>query len=317
MKESFYKLDEYKIIESDTGELRWEAHFGIGRLQEGRCFKKGMILFIGSAESDCIGFLKGEFLDHLKQFPEWLKTKYYCRGLEVYHCRTGKRVAKVEMQLWMLDRGIDEGGRTFTEKPGQYCDGVSTRRGTGDVAFMLQRYEIIKKANGQIVWKTHAGPNTVSGGNCIILEDILFIVSRQNEQSTMSKRQFLSNLQQLPKWDQTRYYCSKLSLHDCKTGNRLLKKSKSWPDKRRTTKSHTVEKGYKNRTKFKLKISDLSENRVMVFTQWVWKCMTYAADLILLIISLFFNFLTRLWKALKGRWNCKKGKRSSIDHHDD
>ena len=133
----------------------------------------------------------------------------------------------------------------------------------------------------------------------------------------MSKRQFLSNLQQLPKWDQTRYYCSKLSLHDCKTVNRLQKERKRWPDKRRTTKTHTVEKGYKNRTEFKLKISDLSENRAMVFTRWVWKCMTYTADLILLIISLFFNFLTRLWKALKERWNCKKGKRSSIDHHDD
>ena len=133
----------------------------------------------------------------------------------------------------------------------------------------------------------------------------------------MSKRQFLLNLQQLPKWDQTRYYCSKLSLHDCKTVNRLQKERKRWPGKRRTTKTHTVGKVYKNRTEFKLKISDLSENRAIVFTRWVWKCMTYAADLILLIISLFFNFLTRLWKALKGRWNCEKGKRSSIDHHDD
>lgn len=298
MKESFYKLDEYKIIESDIGELRWEAHFGIGRLQEGRCFKKGMILFIGPAESDRLGFLKGEFLDHLKQFPEWLKTKYYCRGLEVYHCQTGKRVAKVEMQLWMLERGIDEGGRIFTEQSGPYWDDISTRRTAGEVAFRLQRYEIIKKANGQIVWKTHAGPNTVSGGNCITLEDILFIGSRQNDQSTMSKRQFLSNLQQLPKWDQTRYYCSKLSLHDCKTGNRLLEKNKRWPGERRTSKTHIVGKEHKNRTKFKLKIPDLSENRAMVFIRWVWKFMTYTADLILLIISLFFNFLTRLWKTL-------------------
>jgi len=126
-----------------------------------------MILFISSAESDRIGFLKGEFLDNLKQFPEWLKTKYYCRGLEVYHCRSGKRVTKVEIQLWMLDRGIDEGDRIFTEKPGPCWDGISTRRVAGDVAFRLQRYEIIKKANGQIAWKTHAGPNTVSGGNLL------------------------------------------------------------------------------------------------------------------------------------------------------
>lgn len=317
MKESFYKLDEYKIIESNSGDLRWEAHFGIGALQEGRCFKKGMILFIGPAESDRLGFLKGEFLDHLKQSPEWLKTKYYCRGLEVYHCRTGKRVTKVEMQLWMLNQGIDEKDRIFTEKPGPYFDGISSERITEDVHFRLQQYEITKKANGQIVWKTYAGPNTVTGGNCITLEDILFIGTRQNERSTISKRQFLSNLQQLPKWDQTRYYCSKLSLHDCKTRNRLLEKSKRRPGEKRTKETHIFEKGYKNRTKFKLKISDLSENRVMVFIRWVWKFMIYAADLILLIISLFFNFLVRLWKTLKGRWRYKKGKRSSIDHHDD
>jgi hypothetical protein len=39
MKINIYKLGEYKIIESDAGELRWEAHFGLGELQEGRCFK--------------------------------------------------------------------------------------------------------------------------------------------------------------------------------------------------------------------------------------------------------------------------------------
>jgi hypothetical protein len=316
MKESFYKLNEYKIIESYGGELRWESHSGIGRLQEGRCFKKGMILFIGSSESDRIGFLKGEFLDHLKQLPVWLKTKYYCRGFEVYHCKTGKKVTKAEMQLWMLDRSIDEGGRIFKEEPGQSWDGISTRRATGDVSFMLQRYEIIKKADGQIIWKTHAGPNTAIVGNCIILEDILFIGSRQDEQSTFDRRQFLTNLQQLPKWDQTRYYCPKLSLHDCKTENRLQEERKRRPGKGRTTKTHPFEKAYRNRNEFKVKIVDLSENRAKDFTRWVWKCVTYAAALILLVISLFFNCLTRIWKELKRKWHYKKERRSSIDHHD-
>ena len=64
MKTNIYKLGEYKIIESDTGELRWEAHFGLGALQEGRCFKKGTILFIGPAESQRDGFLILEFIDH-------------------------------------------------------------------------------------------------------------------------------------------------------------------------------------------------------------------------------------------------------------
>ena len=317
MKANIYKLGEYKIIESDTGELIWETHFGFGALQEGRCFRKGKILFIGPAEDERPGFLKREFLDHLKPFPEWLKTKYYCRGLDVYHCITGKRVTKEEMLLWMFDRGVDEGGRLYSEKPGQRSNNISPKRATGDLAFRLQRYEIIKKTNGQIVWKTHAGPNTVSGGTCFILEDILFIGSWQNDPSNFNKRQFLGNLQQLPKWDQTRYYCPKLSLHDCKTGNRIQEESKRWPNEKRATEPHDARKGYKNSFEFKLKKSDLSENRAMFFTHWVRKCITYAAALILLIISLFFAYLIRHWKKLKGRWHHKKGKRSSIHHSDD
>ena len=309
MKATIYKLGEYKIIESDTGELRWEAHFGFGAFQEGRCFRKGRILFIGPAENDRPGLLKREFFDHLKPFPAWLKTKYYCRGLEVYHCKTGKRITKEEMLLWMLDRSINEGYRLCSEKPGQRSNNISTRRARGDISFRLQRYEIIRKPDGQIVWKTHAGPNTVSGGNCIILEDVLFIGSRQNELSNLIKRQFLSNLQQLPKWDQTKYFCPKLSLHDCKTGNRAQEERKRG--------TNNARKGYKNSTEFKLKKSDLSKNRAVFFTHWVRKCITYVAALILLIISLFFAYLIRYWKELKRRWHYKKGKRSSIHHSDD
>jgi hypothetical protein len=74
MKATIYRLGEWKIIESDTGELRWEAHFGFGGLQEERCFRKGMILFIGPAEINRPGLFKGEFLDHLKPcFPRWAR----------------------------------------------------------------------------------------------------------------------------------------------------------------------------------------------------------------------------------------------------
>ena len=109
MKETIYRLGEYKIIESDTGQLMWETHYGFGEIQKGRCFRKGSILFIGSAESYQNGFLKGEFLDDLKKYPKWGKTKFYCTGAGVRHCKNGKSVTKDEMMLWTLGRSPGEG----------------------------------------------------------------------------------------------------------------------------------------------------------------------------------------------------------------
>ena len=316
MKATIYKLGEYKIIESDTGELRWEAHFGFGALREGRCFKKGGILFIGQGENNSPGLLKGEFLDQLNGFPEWLKTKYFCRGFEIYLCNTGKRVTKEEMLLWMMDPGFDEEDILYPEKPGQRSGNTSTRRAAMDVAFKLQRYQIIRKTSGQIIWKTPTGPNTVRSGTCIMVEDILFIGSRRNEQSNLIKRQFLSNLKHLPKWDQTKFYCPKLSLHECKTGNRVQQERKGRSGEKKATETHDAGKGFKNSFEFKSKKADLSGNRTMFFTHWPRKCIICAAGLILLIISLFFAYLIRHGKELKGRWHYKKGKSSSSHHRD-
>lgn len=354
MKKNIYKLDEFKIIESDTGELRWEAHFGLGAFQEGRCFKKGTILFIGPAESQRDGFLILEFIDHLKPLQAWFITKYYCRGLEVYHCKTGKRVSKKEMLLWMLDRSINEGESIYSEKPEQCSNYISTRIETGDVAFRLQRYEIIKKTNGQIVWKTDTGPNTVSSGNCIILEDILFIVPGQNEPTNLIKQQFIANLKQLPEWNQTKYFCHKLSLHDCKTGNRIPEEGKRLSGERRETEKHDARNGYKNTAevktregtqrrifsarilpildslanpsasngdhahflRFKFIKSYISKIIAIFRTSGILKRITYSVALIFLIISLLIAFLIGYRKEHDEKGHYKKGGHSSSHHGD-
>lgn len=316
MKTDIYKLGEYKIIESDTGELRWEAHFGFATLQEGRSFRKGTILFIGPAENDRSGFLKGDFLDHIKPFPAWSETKYCCRGLDIYHCKTYRRVTKQEMLLWMFGLGRDEGDRPCSEGPGQRSDNIATRWVRRDGAFKLQRYEITRKAKGQIVWKTAAGPNTVSGGTCTVLEDILFIGSRQNTQSDLTRPQFAANLQQLPKWDQTEYYCPKPSLYDCRSWNSVQKKRKTWPRARRTTEKHDARKGGK-RALFEPARSDLWKRRATLFSRRARKSIIYAADLVRLMISFSFAYLIRFCKELERRWHLKKGKRPSVHHTDD
>src|SRR5210317_2099408 len=117
MKETIYRLGEFKIIESDTGPLIWEAHYGFGEIQKGRCFRKGNILFIDSAESYQNGFLKGEFLDDLKKYPKWDKTKYFGNGVDVHHCKNGKSVTKEEMMLWTLGRSLGEGVEIHNDAP--------------------------------------------------------------------------------------------------------------------------------------------------------------------------------------------------------
>ena len=219
MKTILYKLEEYKIIEHDTGELSWESHFGLGELQEGRCHQKGTILFIGPPENTRLGYLKLEYLDHLKKLPVWKKTEYYCTSLEIYHCNTGKRVSEEEMTLWRFNPTMS--GENLQVKTNQDELGeLSFTKASNDSAYKLNRFEIIKKTDGHVFWTSYAGQTTRQSGTCTILEDILFIGASEEVQQHVDKRDFLSDLNHLRKWDQTKYYCLKYILHSCK--------SKSW-----------------------------------------------------------------------------------------
>ena len=259
METNTYKLGEYKIIESDSGDLRWETHFGLGALQEGRCFKKGSILLIGPAENRRDGFLKLEFMAHLNAFPDWFKTKYYCRGLEIYHCETGKKVTKEEMQRWAIEKGINKRNGYYSAKTEDPLNGIATGMATANVSYRLQRYEITKRLNNEIVWKTCGGRGTFNGGIGTVLEDILFIGSGQNIEIPLDKIQFLGNLEKLPEWNQTKYYCTKLSLHDCNTGIRIQERRQRWTGGRRTAEKKGARKAYKKSAAFHSIKSDLSE----------------------------------------------------------
>lgn len=214
METCAYKLAEYKVTEYNTGELRWETHFGFGELKEGRCFKKGTILFLGLAENERPGFLKLEFIEHLKKLPEWTKTKYYCSNLDVYHCKTDKKVTPEDMQLWTLRLNREGKHKTISDEPDHMMN-LSTTREPVDLAFRLNRYEIIKKKDGLILWSLSKNPNNIRSGDCIILEDILFLRPPQNNQLDIIQQQLFAKLQDLPKWDQTKYYCLKFALHEC------------------------------------------------------------------------------------------------------
>jgi len=94
--ESAYRLGRIKIVETD-GAFRWEAPAGLGSAKTGRCLILGDFLILGPADGEAPGFLKREYLDHLKSLPPWRKTKFYCESHVVRKCKGGHSFA-AEMQ---------------------------------------------------------------------------------------------------------------------------------------------------------------------------------------------------------------------------
>jgi|GEM_PF-3881068 len=290
-----YRLGEHKIIRSATGELRWEAHCGFTESHEGACFTKGAILFLGPAENEQAGFLKGDFLDHIKAFPVWSKTMYYCSDLDIYHCDTGKKVAKQEMLMWTIGRRSGE--EPWTPKEG---------------AFRLGRHQITTKGTGQIRWKTAPGPNAISQGECTVLEDILFFGPGETTESDSIGRRFAEKVQELPKWNQTEYYCPKSSLCDCRSSNSVQERRTTWPRAGRATGKHEDVGKVAKHIRFEPVRSEIWKRQAFIFSHRANKFFIYAAEVLHLMFSFSFACSIRFCKEIKRRWHLKKREGPSV-----
>ena len=89
-KASVYQLGRYKIIEAESGQLRWNTCTHLDRLKVGRGFINGKILFVNRKIIEESGFSKREFFNLLKQLPKWKKTPYYCTNYTLKPCQTSK-----------------------------------------------------------------------------------------------------------------------------------------------------------------------------------------------------------------------------------
>lgn len=289
-----YRMGEYKITESDSGELTWESHRGFGALQRGRCFRKGQILFIGPAETDAPGFLKREFLEHLKPLPVWSKTRYYCKSLDIHHCKTHKRVTKSEMRLWAFDRDRDS-------------DHVFEMPAGTEVAYRLLGYEIIREGDGRIIWKASSGASTISKGECVIAENILFIGPKYSMETDVSRRRFISNLKNLPDWNHTSYYSIKTSLanwHALSSG----KTKNTWPSAKQEMVNHFSVKHRKGFIDLRLRGSRLGALRNNgFFSSGLGKSRRYIRNGLLLTVSVALPYVIAHFRALKEKWYQKKG----------
>ena len=213
MQSTTYKLAEYKITENEHGDLLWETHIGLGSLRIGKCFINGDILFIRPNDSKGPGFLKGEFLDHLNKMPKWGKTKYYCASYKIYNCKSvSKKAFFEEVKSRMQDETILQKNESIREEKSVKVDTLNY------ISYKLHRHEIIEKNNGQLFWKSYGGLRSLKKGRCHIKGSILFLETGETGLSKLMKKEFLQQLNQLPHWDRTKYFCASYTIYYSKTG---------------------------------------------------------------------------------------------------
>ncbi len=93
---------------------------------------------------------------------------------------------------------------------------------TEDRFYRLGQYKIIEKHNGALCWESYGGFSSVKGGKCFIEGDILFLGAGETEKHGYLLLEFKENLDQLSRWEKTKYYCPSYTIYSCKTGRRCL-----------------------------------------------------------------------------------------------
>lgn len=84
--------------------------------------------------------------------------------------------------------------------------------------YRLAEYKISEDEDGHIRWETHSGFCSVKTGRCFVNGNILFIEpGHTSEENGFLKGEFLDQLDRLPKWAKTNYYCTSFNIVKCKT----------------------------------------------------------------------------------------------------
>jgi hypothetical protein len=204
MKMAAYKLNEYRIIEDETGQLRWETYHAFGVQWWGMRFIFEDILIIGPCSHEEVGYLKGDFLDRLKELPFWNKTKFYCFASELLDVSSGQSLD----QVWTDHKPLTQGlGRTPAQAPRDEPPGT----------FRLGKYRITVTLNGQVSWKTSERMNRVVGGQCTIQSGVLLIGSKEYEKGGQKRGEFLKELNEMNPWQRTVIWSHSFALRPCES----------------------------------------------------------------------------------------------------
>lgn len=143
------------------------------------------------------GFLYSEFLDYIKKFPLWNRTKYYCLSSALLDTATGRIPSEKRLrQLSVL----------------RYTTSLDSIVSVNVEAFRLGSYQISITSGGDINWKTYSSIQQIIGGPVLIESGILFIGPKSCDAAQEKKQEFLSTLRALPQWHRTTFWSRGMAL---------------------------------------------------------------------------------------------------------
>ena len=89
------------------------------------------------------------------------------------------------------------------------------------ITYRLGEYKLIAYDSVLLWWEKHAPLGEQCRGRCFVLGDVLIIGHQISRETGYLIGEFLEQLEKLPAWNKTRYYCLASGLMDVITGNNL------------------------------------------------------------------------------------------------
>jgi hypothetical protein len=184
-----YRLEDYIIAEYDRSVYTWEMNMILGQHRIGNCFIIGNILLMEPWSHEKDGCLKLEYHDRLRKLPVWNKSQYYCFSPSLRDTITEQSLSNYYFNQQQFNADNIPIKPAETLEPG---------------IFRLTKYKIIVDENSTVSWQIYEQLNKIKGGLCGIESGILFITSQNNEvYESQSKKEWITTLRLLPKWDKT------------------------------------------------------------------------------------------------------------------
>ncbi len=90
--------------------------------------------------------------------------------------------------------------------------------------FRHNEYMITEISSGDLFWQSHYGFGSFREGRCYIKGSILFFAPADNRDIGFLIGEFIDNLQRLPQWNRTKYYCHHANIFRCDTGDKVSAK---------------------------------------------------------------------------------------------